>query len=424
MHSNTENDKLLSLKLIGFKVSDTEKFSAILDLAEFGLKPAWQIVDTSTADFYLLTEKPKTNNYRGLPREQCFFYGTDASNNADKTLYVDTDKTPRLHALIQLLNRLATQVAPPVTPPAKNNQANTSTNLNQPATTQAPKATPKTTPKVAQTPSSKDSQPPKLAITPTSYTLTTQTKANETLNQMITQVLQPEPNALAAKNSQQPKPTNATPRNENPSTQTLPIQEKRLALNPKYGLLKPLLEATSPFVFTLQTQPDYSPIYINPEQNVFYCASPLELLTPYFTRDNGVLATSLSVEELNITLKKHTLSPYPLRNLIWYTAFKCSRGKLIQGLSTEDIILLTHLPYVGPDSRSYINLAASLKKKAATLEDATKETGVTLELAIDFYNACHLAGLIEKKIAIEQHQKAPELEKQSLLTKLKNRLKN
>jgi hypothetical protein len=270
----------------------------------------------------------------------------------------------------------------------------------------------------------KSSQPAKSAITPNSYTLTAQTSANI---QIATPISQPTPAASVTKNKQSSKndiPPDVAPNSQTQSTQAVPHQEKRFFFNPQFGLLKPLIEATTPLVLTLQTQPDYNPIYINPEQNIFYCATPLELLTPYFTRDNGLLATAISTTELSKTIKKSSLSPYPVRHLVWYTAFKYSRGKLIQGLSIQDTILLTQLPYVGPDSRAYINLAASLKKKAATLVDAAKEAGVTLELAIDFYNACHLAGLIEKKTVIEQLQKTPNIEKQSLLSKIKNRLKN
>ena len=125
---NLEGGNFISLKLVDFKQNEADKFSYLLDLAEFGLLPLWQVVNTETSDFYLLPEKPKTHNFKGLPRERCLFYKEGHNAEKENAVRIDHERTPGIQSLISLLNRLSAQflqekpvvvAASPVESPAK-----------------------------------------------------------------------------------------------------------------------------------------------------------------------------------------------------------------------------------------------------------------------------------------------------------------
>ncbi len=346
---NIENDSFISIKLIGFRKHDAEKFCAILDLAEFALQPPWQVVKTAVADFYLILDKSQTNAIKNLPRERCLFYSTDASKTNDNSVWVDTERTPRLHALIQLLNRLALQTNQPLAAPSSNK------------TPVPPKSKPE----------QKPVQPPPKAI------LTTPEAAESVANVKKT--------------------------------------EKPAWFDPQQGVLKDLLEVnTQPFMLALKTRSEHNPVFVSPDKKAYYCQVPLEQLEAFFTLDSTVVKITLTLAELNKAVKKAVLSPQPLSHLIWYAAFTLSQGQLIQGHSAQDGIRLAQLPYLGGADTAYRELATFLKRNTAPLDKAAQATGTPLATAHSFYNACHIAGLLEKSTA----------NKQSFFDKLKSHLKN
>ncbi|POZ53950.1 hypothetical protein [Methylovulum psychrotolerans] len=340
---NIENDNFISLKLIGFRKHEAEKFCAILDLAEFALQPAWQIVKTATADFYVVYDKSQSAALKNLPRERCFFYVPDPSKGLDNGLLVDSDRTPSLQALIPLFNRVAQQALPA--------------------------ATAKTAPK--------------------------------------------------AKPEQKPAPT--SPKVPAPTATVQPAKPQAPAkapeFNPQQGLLGILLtEQKQAFALTLQARPTDNPIFIYHDKKAYYSLAPLEQLKPFFSLDNPILATPLSVAELGKAVKKSGLTALPLSQLIWYAAFNLSQGQLLQGHSGQELVQLSQLPYLGKtDSLSYRKLAEFLHKNTASLEQAAEVTGTPLAVANNFYNASFVAGLFGT---------IPAPDKQSLFSKLKNRLKH
>ncbi|MGZ8190163.1 MAG: hypothetical protein ACXWTS_02925 [Methylococcaceae bacterium] len=103
-----EKNKLLSLKLIGFSEVETEQFSAVLDLAERGLQQSWRIVETVSADFFILAEGTEAEQINSLPYECCLFCTSEVSAGSENSLLIDsTKRVPRLRSLIELLNRAA-----------------------------------------------------------------------------------------------------------------------------------------------------------------------------------------------------------------------------------------------------------------------------------------------------------------------------
>ncbi len=126
----------LTIKLIGFEKHEADKFSAILDLAEFALQPAWTMVDADAADFYLLTEKPTSNNHQGLPLERCLFYTRGMPNiHTENGVQVDSDGTPSLQSLVKSLNRIAAQTSrlPPAFPASSLDEMVMSEKLGKPS---------------------------------------------------------------------------------------------------------------------------------------------------------------------------------------------------------------------------------------------------------------------------------------------------
>lgn len=111
-----EENKLFALKLIGFNPNESSMLNAILTLAERSLKAKWQIVETESADFFLLsaTSSKQINQdpvLQKLPRQNCLFCVTQDTNSleTDNTLSVDSKNIPGLQALVKLFNQLTEQ---------------------------------------------------------------------------------------------------------------------------------------------------------------------------------------------------------------------------------------------------------------------------------------------------------------------------
>ncbi len=361
-----KNDTSFSIKLIRFSKPNAEKFSAILDLAEFGLQSTWKIVTTTDANFYVLPKKPKTHNYKGLPRERCFYYSTDvAGSNKANAMRIDASQTPCLHSLLQLLNRLASQA------------------MSVAATV------------VSEQSTEKDNASVKL-----------ESKAKSVAMAKETQLLKSAVKLTVV-------PANV------PGT-LVSDTVKSSFFNPKQGFLKQLLETKSSVVFTLPGLGEKKQLYINPSQQAFYCSTPLKQTVLSFSFDDGLSSSILSQAQLSKMVKKMALNSKPLNNLIWYAVVQISQGRMMQGHSSQDIIQLIQWPYLGNDNPDYIKLTALLRKHPVSLESAAKKTGVTPARAVDFYNACYLIGLIKNE-ALENNATFAN-EKQGWLNKIKNKL--
>lgn len=481
--------KTLTIKLVDFDKPDADKFSAVLDLAEFGLQPAWVVVNTDTANIYLLLATIKTHDYKGLPPERCLFYGAGIpATNTTNGVLVDADRIPSLQSLIQIFNRIAAQntewvndfqaiSSDEMTLPEQ--IAGPTTQPNKSSTEKQPKSKPQQGGVASQASSlafafpanalgmmarSEEITQSKTKFIPIS---SDQTKANQLnlpfkqqqntvasqtsslafafpatlLDEMALseEMSQTKKQPIAAATAKQPKTNqpdvelNARKEAINKeisqmqaaftdfSLDEMPLSEEMVQFkkqptlvaktssakkskanetetpfNPQQGILKHLLAETAhPISFMLKGKSDCRPIYVYPEKKVFYCQSPLEELAPYFVIDKNLVKATVTVTELNKTIKKLSLSPQPLSYLIWCAAFSLSKGRMMLGHSSEDYFYLKKVPYRG-DNVDYLPFAIYLLDNIASLEIAAMETGLDFAQAIDFYNACYLVGLIQR----------------------------
>ncbi len=170
---------------------------------------------------------------------------------------------------------------------------------------------------------------------------------------------------------------------------------------------------------------DSREIYIFPEKGVFYYKDRLESIKKDLLIQDSTLFDSISSDELEASVNALKLTEKPLGHLIWYMAFIASNGHLMAGLSEQDTISLSSWPYLGLESRSYIKLATYLKNNTGTLSQAAEESNIDRSIAINFYNASKLAGLIKPLPAVVDSKTTEKFtEKLGLLNKIKKRLRS
>lgn len=111
-----EENKLITLKLVDFNATETRNLDSILTLAERSLNKTWKIVETETADFFLLSiNSSKSINddavLQQLPRQQCLFcIADDQPYEQNKNfLPVNEHGLPSLSILVKLFNQLSEQ---------------------------------------------------------------------------------------------------------------------------------------------------------------------------------------------------------------------------------------------------------------------------------------------------------------------------
>lgn len=106
-------NQMITIKLIGFSPQQTENFSAILLLAERRLQQPWKIVETMSADFFLVSEKARheTDSCLSLPRDHCLFYSSTKYTEDAQILLTDSHGLPRLRSMIDALNNITAQAA-------------------------------------------------------------------------------------------------------------------------------------------------------------------------------------------------------------------------------------------------------------------------------------------------------------------------
>lgn len=193
---------------------------------------------------------------------------------------------------------------------------------------------------------------------------------------------------------------------------------------PEQGLLKALLEARSaaqPLTITANALK----LWIDPTANVYYLSEALENLAPCCqTKHLSLLAHPITPTDLQSAVGGANMPTGPLKDLIWYVAYKSSQGRLLQGSSPEDIVNLLQWPnFKLPECGNYVRLAAFMHSNALALGEIAASVKMPVTDIYNFYNACFLIGLIEKGLTIQLHKKIPSTERESLLNKIRNRLK-
>lgn len=210
------------------------------------------------------------------------------------------------------------------------------------------------------------------------------------------------------------------------SSSNLDLPISQAFFDPEQGLLSHLLAAKShPLIISLVSQPQYPALYIDAEKNTYYSKNTLAQLESYFANSETLGVKPASKVEMHSHIKLDSLKPLPLKALIWYIVMKSSTGRLLKNHSaTTDIVSMKGWP----DLRyfkclEYVKVATFMKNNAATLEIIASHTEMPLENLNDFYNACHVLGLIEHKSQIEINKKNISEERLNLLNNIDARLK-
>lgn len=335
-----EENKQVTLKLIGFNEESRNSFCAVLTLAGRALKKKWRIIDGDEADFFLLSAQSSATANRerllkGLFAERCLFCTTE-NITQENELLVDANHAPRLSVLAALFNKIAA-----------------------------------------------------------SENSTVQPKAAELNSETLILASQ------AVKN-----------------TQTF--------FDPQEGLLGHLLAVQhEQLIVSLTNQPQYAPLYIDAEKNIYYSKNTLEQLDSYLVSSAALSIKPASKVEIKSLVTLASLKSSPLKDLIWYIVMKTSSGKPMKGFSTAtDIVTLKSWP----DLRlfkclDYAKVATFMKNNAAPLETIAVQTKMPLAELNNFYNACYLMGLIEPRNQVEINKKNISSERLDLLNKIDARLK-
>lgn len=228
---------------------------------------------------------------------------------------------------------------------------------------------------------------------------------------------------------------NSQPVSEQPSSESIPqnpnlpspieTTDSSAFFDPQQGLLGHLVTAEPPLqVICLTDSPAYPSLYINVEKNTYYSQNNLEQLSPYLAESVKLNSKACSKLEIQNYMMTEQLKPRSLKELIWYIVMKTSAGKLLKGHTHADIVMLNSWP----DLRlfkcaNYAKLATFMKNNAAPLEMIAEYTKIPVAEVHDFYNACYLMNLVEKKNQIEINKKNLSSERLDLLNKIDARLK-
>ena len=194
--------------------------------------------------------------------------------------------------------------------------------------------------------------------------------------------------------------------------------------DPEQGFVGQLLSGEKGIrCFYLENETGLVRLYIHPKERNYYCNNKLELLNTFFSCSEPLSPQSLSEEKLQQHIANEGLKPQPLSNLIWYSTFICSQGKVIKGYNQNDIVRLKRWPNINiPGCKKLIKLAAYMQSNAVDLQAAQKQTGIPIEQIYNFYNACKVIGLIEHMQQTDIYEKNLDDEKRQLFADIGKRL--
>ncbi|MEZ5672761.1 MAG: hypothetical protein R3E08_10430 [Thiotrichaceae bacterium] len=154
-----------------------------------------------------------------------------------------------------------------------------------------------------------------------------------------------------------------------------------------------------------------TPLYVLPHENrCFSTITKMQQLDPlqktlYSSYAKNIKVQELTAEDLIAEVQRSALRAYPIDTALWLAALHCSHGRLILGQSPNSVIRLKHWPnfIVLPHETVHVSLAAFMLKNATNLTTIAQKTNTTLEIVVNFFNACKLIGLTIEAAATEHH---------------------
>jgi len=388
-----------TIKLIGFDEHETDCFLAVFDLAESRLNQQWQIVRTDNADFFLFLEERLHAQAPDAPKSRCLFYSTQTLSA--RHILVNESNVPSLRSMVEVFNRVGD--FPSDDGPQALAKALGEGPERVPLTETVPVAQPEPTQKPEQ---------------PAPLRQITQASAEDA----AAAIIEPEPACAVSESTPEIPEQPISPDPVKPAPVSEQFADGHPVFYPNQGLLKALLAAkTDLTLIVINYEVD---LWLDPIAGLFYCWADLEQFASFCAPAIPLSVKPVSQKVLQDNIAKHKLSPNPLNNLIWYTAFKASQGRLLEGNSPYDTVHLSGWPNLRlPEARNLIKLAAFMHANTLPLVEIAKITKIPLPHVFDFYNACCLIGLVEKGHAVKIHQKEIDPERQGLLQKIRDRLK-
>lgn len=396
------------LKLVGFSDSDKSTFEAILAIADRRLTTPWQLSSSmNDADFYLLAHRLRAQFdedklLKKLSREQCIFCSTEQTNGTtDHELLVDKNNIPYLKSLVELFNQLSPALdQTPVRVEESSPQADISELVGKESAQSAsplPAA-------VSET----------LAEPVRSRGFFIKKTADEVAPPAASVPVVPETrsNGFFVKKDVIKK---AEPTLLNAFLETEKTGNFDPAENP---FIKQLLAKTNDILlFGLHNVG--AVLYVDLAGKSYYSAGKLDQLQPYFAIENNFSVQMIAESQLQSAIVKAELKPQPLSNLLWYSVFSCSQGRIIVGHQADSAVRLRRWPDINlPGCQKLIKLAAYMHSNTVDLQTVQTQTGIPMDKVHDFYNACQAINLIDVCQEVEVHEKTMDEQQRELYAKI------
>jgi len=162
--------------------------------------------------------------------------------------------------------------------------------------------------------------------------------------------------------------------------------------------------------------PGLPPLFLVPHERRYYSQADAQALVPFYTANLNDIKVEvvneldkgaededemIQIGRMMVRRKKEAqavkLGFGPLEELLWHATLKVSRGRLLIGKRSADVVRLRRWPDFARLSkdRFFLPLAAFMSVNAANLNVVARHTGAPLSQVIDFHNACAMLDFLE-----------------------------
>ncbi len=178
------------------------------------------------------------------------------------------------------------------------------------------------------------------------------------------------------------------------------------------GLLKKILQHGASAAVR---HPRFPTFLVIPDSNVFVSfGDPTSI--PRMFRDS---ATTFSVSELAAEVEAKALASdrgRPLGQLLYCAALFGSEGRLVLNTKPDDTLCLMGLPDfdIVPHLQEHREIAKYMMASSTNLADIASSTGTSINVVIDFCNACESAGLL-RRISTDGGDRTQEVDERGAL---------
>ena len=195
----------------------------------------------------------------------------------------------------------------------------------------------------------------------------------------------------------------------------LGLIERGNILEPEEHFLGVIQKALSDGHMRRCVLPGLPPVFLVPKERRFHTQAETAALAPFYAANLSDMQVDvvseieqdseeeemIQIGRMMVRRKKETQAPKlrqgPLDELLWHATLTVSRGRLLAGKRSEDVVRLRRWPDFARFSkdRFFLPLAAFMSVNAANLLSVAKHTGAPLSQVIDFHNACAVLDYLE-----------------------------